>query len=262
MPQRSLLIALGRAGVTVNPNIGIRVTKRVAYDRTGVAFATHRYDQYSTSWSLLYNLLRDAFPMQHFHAGRNVKEVVQDRDRAIAIVDDGTTFEGDLLIGADGMRSVVRRALFPEVQPQYVGYLAWRGMLEERHAAPEFVESCFSALNFSFPKGEELIGYPVAGANGDRRRRRAAIQYHVVSARCAGTRAAEHVHRNRRRALRDRHSPKSRQARAHQSHEGGGPSRVFAGIRRCHRAHGRDVRAGHLRSGIRADGSGKDRNHR
>jgi 2-polyprenyl-6-methoxyphenol hydroxylase-like FAD-dependent oxidoreductase len=166
VPQRSLLAALGRAGVTVDPNIGIRVTKRVAYDCTGVAFATHQYDQYSTSWSLLYNLLRDAFPMQHFHVGRNVKEVLQDRHRAIAIVDDGTTFEGDLLIGADGMRSVVRRALFPEMQPQYVGYLAWRGMLEERDATSEFVENCFSALNFSFPKGEELIGYPVAGANG------------------------------------------------------------------------------------------------
>jgi 2-polyprenyl-6-methoxyphenol hydroxylase-like FAD-dependent oxidoreductase len=166
VPQRSLLAALGRAGVAVNPNIGIRVTKRVAYDRAGTAFATHQYDQYSTSWSLLYNMLRDAFPMQHFHAGRNVKEIVQEGDRAIAVVDDGTTFEGDLLIGADGMRSVVRRALFPKVQPKYVGYLAWRGMLEERHATPEFVENCFSALNFSFPKGEELIGYPVAGANG------------------------------------------------------------------------------------------------
>jgi 2-polyprenyl-6-methoxyphenol hydroxylase-like FAD-dependent oxidoreductase len=39
-------------------------------------------------------------------------------------------------------------------------------MLEESHATPEFVENCFSAVNFSFPKGEELIGYPVAGANG------------------------------------------------------------------------------------------------
>lgn len=166
VPQRSLLAALGRAGVTVNPNIGIRVTKRVAYDRAGAAFATHRYDQYSTSWSLIYNLLRDAFPMQHFHAGRHVTEVVQNAERAIAITDDGTRFEGDLLIGADGMRSLVRQALFPQVQPQYVGYLAWRGMLEERHAAPEFVDNCFSALNFSFPKGEELIGYPVAGADG------------------------------------------------------------------------------------------------
>ncbi len=166
VPQRSLLAALELAGVTVRPDIGIRVTKRVAYDRTGVAFATHPYDQYSTSWSLLYNLLRDALPEQHFRVGRNVSEIVQNRGSAIAICSDGTKYEGDLLIGADGMRSVVRRALFPEVQPRYVGYLAWRGMLEERHATPEFVDSCFASLNFSFPKGEELIGYPVAGPGG------------------------------------------------------------------------------------------------
>ena len=69
------------------------------------------------------------------------------------------------------MRSTVRRALFPNVQPRYAGYLAWRGMLEERHAAPEFVDNCFSSLNFSFPRGEELIGYPVAGTRRSRRRR-------------------------------------------------------------------------------------------
>jgi 2-polyprenyl-6-methoxyphenol hydroxylase-like FAD-dependent oxidoreductase len=165
VPQRSLLAALKRAGVTVRADIGIRITKRVAYDRAGNAFATHYYDQYSTSWSLLYNLLRDAFPAEHFHAGRNVTAIEQHSDGAVAILDDGTKVEGDLLIDAEGMRSVVRRALFPEVQPRYAGYLAWRGMLEERHATPTFVESCFSALNFSFPEGEELIGYPVAGPN-------------------------------------------------------------------------------------------------
>ena len=59
----------------------------------------------------------------------------QHSDGAVAILDDGTKVEGDLLIDAEGMRSVVRRALFPEVQPRYAGYLAWRGMLEERHAS-------------------------------------------------------------------------------------------------------------------------------
>lgn len=166
VPQRSLLAALARAGVTVRPDIGIRIIKRVAYDRGGAAVATHHYDQYATSWSLLYNLLQDALPAGHFHAGRNVVSVQQSPAGAAVILDDGTRFEGDLVIGADGMRSVVRRALFPKVEPHYVGYLAWRGMLEEREASPQFVEQCFAALNFSFPKGEELIGYPVAGPNG------------------------------------------------------------------------------------------------
>jgi 2-polyprenyl-6-methoxyphenol hydroxylase-like FAD-dependent oxidoreductase len=166
VPQRSLRAALERAGVTVRADIGIRVTKRVAYSRSDAAFATHHYDQYSTSWSLLYNLLREAFPARHLHAGCLVANVAQDKDKAVALLDDGTTFEGDLLIGADGMRSTVRRALFPNIQPSYVGYLAWRGMLEESQATQDFVERCFAALNFSFPKGEELIGYPVAGHDG------------------------------------------------------------------------------------------------
>lgn len=166
VPQRSLLVALKRAGVTIPKDIGIRIGKRVAYNLTGAPFATHMYDQYATSWSLLYNLLRGAFP-GGFHAGCHVAEIVEQRDGAVAILEDGRRFEGDVLIGADGMRSVVRQTLFPNVQPRYVGYLAWRGMLDERDASSEFVESCFGALNFSFPRGEEFIGYPVAGPNGN-----------------------------------------------------------------------------------------------
>ncbi|MDI2129009.1 FAD-dependent monooxygenase [Yinghuangia seranimata] len=33
----------------------------------------------------------------------------------------------DLVIGADGYRSAVRAAAFPDVRPAYAGYLAWRG---------------------------------------------------------------------------------------------------------------------------------------
>ncbi len=166
VPQRSLLAALRRAGVVVRPDIGIHVVKRVAYDRAGAAFATHAYEQYATSWALLYRLLLEQYPAAHYHGGCNVVAVQQDDDRAAVTLDDGRTLEADLIVGADGMRSTVRGALYPDVQPQYVGYIAWRGMLEERHASPEFVDACFSALNFSFPAGEELIGYPVAGHNG------------------------------------------------------------------------------------------------
>jgi 2-polyprenyl-6-methoxyphenol hydroxylase-like FAD-dependent oxidoreductase len=46
--------------------------------------------------------------VRNFHARRNVTSIVPSRDGAAAILDDGTRFEGDLLIGADG--NALRRA--------------------------------------------------------------------------------------------------------------------------------------------------------
>ncbi|KAI9348240.1 hypothetical protein DFJ73DRAFT_603138, partial [Zopfochytrium polystomum] len=43
-----------------------------------------------------------------------------------AVFEDGSTADGDILVGADGINSGVRRALFPEVKPvrsDYVGYI-------------------------------------------------------------------------------------------------------------------------------------------
>jgi 2-polyprenyl-6-methoxyphenol hydroxylase-like FAD-dependent oxidoreductase len=163
VPQRSLLAALARAGVEVRPDIGIHIEKRVAYDKAGRAFASRAYDQYATSWSLIYNLLHKNFPSDQFHAGANVVGITQTTHDATVTLADGRTFTGDVAIAADGMRSTLRGTVFPDAKPHYVGYVAWRGMLEEREASRDFVATCFSSLNFSFPDGEELIGYPVAG---------------------------------------------------------------------------------------------------
>lgn len=165
-PQRSLIRALEQAGVTLQSDIGIRINKRVAYDRDGVPCDSYNYDQYTTSWGMLYNLLREAFPKSSFLSGRNVTDVIQHGQQVTALLDDGSQIEGDLLIGADGMRSTVRRTLFPDIQPKYVGYVAWRGMLEERRNTSQFIEDTFSSFSFSFPEGEELVCYPVAGQDG------------------------------------------------------------------------------------------------
>lgn len=43
---------------------------------------------------------------------------------------DGQSERADLLIGADGIHSAIRKQLFPEVQLRYSGYTAWRGVVE------------------------------------------------------------------------------------------------------------------------------------
>ena len=42
---------------------------------------------------------------------------------------DGQSAEVDVLIGADGSRSAVRLAVFGALEPQYTGYIAWRGLV-------------------------------------------------------------------------------------------------------------------------------------
>ncbi|HEX7155462.1 MAG TPA: FAD-dependent monooxygenase [Thermoanaerobaculia bacterium] len=44
-----------------------------------------------------------------------------------AMFADGTRIEADVIVGADGIHSAVRKQLFPAVVPRYSGYTGWRG---------------------------------------------------------------------------------------------------------------------------------------
>ncbi len=55
--------------------------------------------------------------------------VVQGANSATAVFTDGDTFEADLIVGADGIHSAVRTALFGDQPPQFTGNMCWRATI-------------------------------------------------------------------------------------------------------------------------------------
>jgi 2-polyprenyl-6-methoxyphenol hydroxylase-like FAD-dependent oxidoreductase len=59
--------------------------------------------------------------------GVEVAAVEQDENQVVARAAEGSEERGDLLVGADGLSSVVRRTI-ADVPVRYAGYTAWRGV--------------------------------------------------------------------------------------------------------------------------------------
>jgi len=68
--------------------------------------------------------------------GRRVVGFVDASGPVRVQLSDGGTVEGDMLIGADGVRSAVREKLWGEGAPRFTGQVAYRFMLPAAEAAP------------------------------------------------------------------------------------------------------------------------------
>ncbi len=164
-----LMRALARAGVTVDESIGVRVRRRVALARDGSITGSRDVPQVMTAWGRLYRLLKDIFPADRYRFGREIARVEDHGDRVVALFADGSREEGELLVAADGIRSTVRAQLAPDVRPQYAGYVAWRGLIEERAFPVALRDEIFEDFVFGLPPHEQIVTYPVAGKGSTNR---------------------------------------------------------------------------------------------
>jgi 2-polyprenyl-6-methoxyphenol hydroxylase-like FAD-dependent oxidoreductase len=148
-------------------DLGVAITTRKNLDASGRLVAQFTCPQVLTAWERVYRVLRDAFPPERYHRGRGVRSFEQSDRSVVAHFSDGGSAEGDLLVGADGLRSTIRQQCLPELLPLYAGYVAWRALIPEAAFPPAIHRELFEFMTFCLPPGEQCLGYPVAGPDND-----------------------------------------------------------------------------------------------
>ena len=166
--QPEILAALRDLGLGTG-DLGVPVQTRRMFDATGRLTLELDCPQVMTTWERVYRILRDAFPPAHYHRGRSLVAIEQTGDGVTAIFGDGERVAGDVLIGADGIRSTVRGLCAPKYLPLYAGYVAWRALIAEGSMQPDVHRDIFPVMAFCLPPGEQMLGYPVAGPDDDLR---------------------------------------------------------------------------------------------
>lgn len=168
-----LFTVMRRLGIVFDASIGIAVRSRIALARNGDTICEVPTEGLTTGWDRLYRTVRGALPSGLYRAGMELDRFEQDDNGVTAVFTDGSRVTGDLLIGADGVHSTVRRQLMPELAPAYAGYVGWRGVVTEDDMPPELAGLFFHQMVFGFPEGELVICVPMADTDEPQARRRA-----------------------------------------------------------------------------------------
>jgi 2-polyprenyl-6-methoxyphenol hydroxylase-like FAD-dependent oxidoreductase len=124
----------------------------------------------STAWMLIYQWLRDLIDRRQritLHHDIEVTHVRAEASGATVFTTAGPSV-ADLVVGADGYRSIVRRNVAPD-QPDaaFAGYMLWRGMVEEADLPAETPRpNRAPQVGVEWKGAYRLVAYYVPGADG------------------------------------------------------------------------------------------------
>ena len=160
-----------KAGAPIQ-DLGVQVSERVVFDRSGGVVTRTDFPQVVTSWDRVHSLLRAQIPPNSYRLGQSVTGYEDGPDGVCVTLANGEMIEGDLLVGADGFRSAVRAQMQPAIAPLYSGYVVWRALTAEAELSPEVRETVFPYFSLYAPSGTQVVGYPIAGPSNDLRQGR------------------------------------------------------------------------------------------
>jgi 2-polyprenyl-6-methoxyphenol hydroxylase-like FAD-dependent oxidoreductase len=171
-----------------NRPIAVASQKRMYLNKSGNVVHEENMKQNMTSWDLTYYLLRANFDgvesgychvpekrkddgVARYEYGHIVTGLEEGEEGSVKVLfrkHDGTegTITADLVIGADGPSSTVRKTFHPEVQRKLAGYCALRGTVPEDEASPSAKEAFQERFTFFHADGIQILAYLIPGSNG------------------------------------------------------------------------------------------------
>ena len=122
------------------------------------------------AWSSIESRLRieaEKNPFINLRFDTRIQTVDQDNESAWVITDKGETFKGDVLVGADGHRSTVRRHVAPnKPDAAFAGYMIWVAIVEEQFIPAQYRPGPDPGLAMPDGIGDFLLGTIIPGADG------------------------------------------------------------------------------------------------
>jgi 2-polyprenyl-6-methoxyphenol hydroxylase-like FAD-dependent oxidoreductase len=184
-----LFAVLRRIGIRLDESMGVvHVGSRKYLHPDGTLALELPLPSINSAWDRIYRPLRDALPAASLRAGTALERVVRNEpglDAGVeAVFADGSVERADLLVGADGLHSTVRRECMPEACPSYAGYLAWRGVLDEAQLPVRVHAELFHHMSFSVAGNELILCMPMPGRNDETRE--GLRRFHFIWFRPAG----------------------------------------------------------------------------
>lgn len=130
------------------------------------AAARERYGHgyYQVHRASLLDVLRDSVDPDQLRLGSRCVSATQDADGVVVELDNGDRVRGDVLIGADGLNSVVRRAVVPDAgPPEFSGVIGCRTVIPAQRAQALDLDR---RQHTWWGPGLRVIAYWVSGGEG------------------------------------------------------------------------------------------------